>query len=64
MSERRLSEKTKATNRECIDNTDRIEGKKGLILGWGKDDDNEKSDTLREVELTIISNRQCEAAFK
>ena len=34
-------------NGKCLKDSNRLNGKKGLILGWGKDDDNEKSDVLR-----------------
>ena len=53
-------------NRECLEPESdvRLIGKKGLILGWGKNDDDEKSNDLNEVELTVISNSACRKAFK
>merc|ERR1711874_567200 len=52
------------TDRECLDNDERLEGKKGLILGWGKSNNDKKSDDLREVKLTVISNSDCMDAFQ
>merc|ERR1719397_715257 len=51
-------------NRECLSNQKRLDGERGLILGWGKDDDDEKSDVLREVKLTVISNQKCMETFE
>ena len=53
-------------NRECLeeDGDGRLNDKKGLILGWGKNDDDKKSDDLREVKLTVISNSKCMKAFR
>ena len=45
-------------------NVERLNGKKGLILGWGKDDYGEKSDVLMEVKMTVISRKECMRVFK
>ena len=50
-------------NRECLDDNERLNGQKGLILGWGKNDEHEKSAVLREVNVTVISRKECIRVF-
>jgi secreted trypsin-like serine protease len=42
-------------------------GKKAIAMGWGNtvsEDDDSKTDVLQEVELDIVSNDTCTAAYK